>query len=59
MTYAFPAWEFAADAHFLKLQRLQNKMLRITAKFPNCTPVRELRMAFQVPYIPYIPYMIT
>jgi hypothetical protein len=25
MTYVFPAWEFAADTHLLKLQRLQNK----------------------------------
>jgi len=25
MTYACPAWEFAADSHLLKLQRLQNK----------------------------------
>jgi hypothetical protein len=27
MTYACPAWEFAADTHLLKLQRLQNKRL--------------------------------
>jgi hypothetical protein len=50
-TYACPAWEFAEDAHLLKLQRLQNKVLRISGKFPRCTPVRELHMAFQVPYI--------
>jgi hypothetical protein len=25
MTYACPAWEFAADNHLLKLQRLKNK----------------------------------
>jgi hypothetical protein len=25
MTYASPAWEFAANTHLLKLQRLQNK----------------------------------
>jgi hypothetical protein len=25
ITYACPAWEFAADSHLLKLQRLQNK----------------------------------
>jgi hypothetical protein len=24
MTYACPTWEYAADAHLLKLQRLQN-----------------------------------
>jgi hypothetical protein len=28
MTYACPAWEFAADTYLLKLQRLQNKVLR-------------------------------
>jgi hypothetical protein len=28
MTYACPAWEFAAESHLLKLQRLQNKVLR-------------------------------
>jgi hypothetical protein len=33
------------------LQRLQNKILRTTGKFPKCTPVRELHMAFWVSYI--------
>jgi hypothetical protein len=28
MTYACPAWEFAAESHLLKLQRLQNKVRR-------------------------------
>jgi hypothetical protein len=27
MTYACPVWEFAAECHLLKLQRLQNKVL--------------------------------
>jgi hypothetical protein len=27
LTYACPAWEFAADTHLLKLQRLQNKVI--------------------------------
>jgi hypothetical protein len=27
MTYACPAWEFAADTHLLRLQRLQSKVL--------------------------------
>jgi hypothetical protein len=49
MPYACPALEFAADIHFLK--RLQNMILRTTGKFPKCTPVQELHMAFQVPYI--------
>jgi hypothetical protein len=30
MTYAYHAWEFAADNRLLKLQRLQNEVLRIT-----------------------------
>jgi hypothetical protein len=28
MTYACPTWEYAADARLLKLQRLQNRVLR-------------------------------
>jgi hypothetical protein len=51
MTYTCPAWEFAADTHLLKLQRLRNKVLRTIGKFPSGTPVRELHSAFQVPYI--------
>jgi hypothetical protein len=26
MTYACPTWEYAADAHLLKLQSLQNRV---------------------------------
>jgi hypothetical protein len=51
MTYACSAWEFAEDTCLLKLQRLENKVLRTTGKFPRCTPVRELLRAFQVPYM--------
>jgi hypothetical protein len=51
MTYACSAWEFGADTHLLKLQRMQNKVLRTIGKFPMRTPVRELHMAFRVPYI--------
>jgi hypothetical protein len=50
VTYAWPAWEFAGDIHLLTKQRLQNKFLRITGKFPRYTPVRKLHMASQVPY---------
>jgi hypothetical protein len=28
MTYACPAWKFAADNHLLKLQHMQNNVLR-------------------------------
>jgi hypothetical protein len=51
VTYACATWEFAADTHLLKLQILQNKVLLTTGKFPNCTPVREFHVAFQVPCI--------
>jgi hypothetical protein len=51
MTYACPAWEFAAESHLLKLQRLQNRVLRTTGNFPRRTSVRELHVAFQIPYV--------
>jgi hypothetical protein len=43
MTYDSPAWEFAADTHRMKLQRLQNKVIR--------TPVHDLHIAFKIPYV--------
>jgi hypothetical protein len=55
MTYAWPAWEFAADNHLLKLQRLQNKFRRTIGNFPRCTLIRDLHMAFKLPHI----YMVT
>jgi hypothetical protein len=51
MTYACPAWEFAADTHLLKLQRIQKKVLRTIDNFPRHAPVRELHKAFNIPYI--------
>jgi hypothetical protein len=51
LTYACPAWEFAADTHMLKLQRLQNRVLRTIGNFPWPTPVRELHKAFSIPYV--------
>jgi hypothetical protein len=35
----------------LKLQRLQNRVLRSIGNFSWRTPVRELHMAFNIPYI--------
>jgi hypothetical protein len=35
MTYAYPAWEFAAETYLLKLQRLQSKVLRTKANLPR------------------------
>jgi hypothetical protein len=50
MTYASPAWEFAAASHLIKLQRLQNRVLRTNGNFPRRTQVREMHMAFKIPY---------
>jgi hypothetical protein len=50
MTYACPGWEFAADNHLLKLQRLQNKVLRTLEIFQGahlfaiCTWLPNFRM---------------
>jgi hypothetical protein len=49
MTYACPAWEFAADNHLLKLQR--NKVIRTIGNFPRHTQIRNLHMAFKLPYV--------
>jgi hypothetical protein len=51
MTHAYPAWEFAADTHLTKLQRPQNKVLRTIDNFPTRRPVREMHMAFHLPYV--------
>jgi hypothetical protein len=50
MTYAFTAYEFAADTHILKLQRLQNKVLRTKGNLRG-TPVGDQRVAFTVPCV--------
>jgi hypothetical protein len=51
MIYACPAWEFGTDTHLIKLQRLQNKVLRTIGNFPRRTSVREMHMAFHLPYV--------
>jgi hypothetical protein len=51
MGYACPAWEFAAECHLLKLQRLQNKVLRTNGNFPKRTSVRDMHTALHMPYI--------
>jgi hypothetical protein len=51
MTYASSTLEFAANTHLLKLQHLQNKVLRTIANFPRRAPVRELHKAFNILYI--------
>jgi hypothetical protein len=51
ITYACLTWEYAADAHLLKLQRLQNRIFRYIINLDKCTPVRELHVAFKIPYV--------
>jgi hypothetical protein len=51
VTYASPVWESVAETHLIKLQRLQNKVLRTIGNFPRRTSVRELHMAFNIPYV--------
>jgi hypothetical protein len=51
MTYACPAWEFAAECHLLKLQILQNNVLRTIGNFPKRTSVRDMHKAFHMPYV--------
>jgi hypothetical protein len=51
MTYACPAWESAAETYLLKLQRLHNKVLRTIGSFSRRTSVRDMHMAFLIPYV--------
>jgi hypothetical protein len=51
LTYACPAWEFAADSYLLKLQRLQNRVLRTIGNLPSHTPIRDLHRSFKIPYL--------
>jgi hypothetical protein len=51
ITYVCRAWEFAAGTDLLKLLRLQNRIFRITGNFSRLTAVRDLHVAFQLPYV--------
>jgi hypothetical protein len=51
MSYACPTWEYAADTHLMKLQRLQNRVLRAIGNLDWRTPVRDLHLAFKIPYV--------
>jgi hypothetical protein len=51
MTYACPAWEFAAETYLLKLQRIQNKVLRTAGNLSRRTLVCDIHVAFQIPYV--------
>jgi hypothetical protein len=50
MTYACPAWESAAVTHLMKLQRLQNKVLRVIGGLPRRTPTPYMQAELQIPY---------
>jgi hypothetical protein len=41
----------AADTYLLKLQSLQNKVLRTNGNSPRCAPVHDLHMAFNLFYV--------
>jgi hypothetical protein len=49
LPYACPAWGFAAKIHPLKLQHLQNNILRTIGKFLRRTLVRDMYVALHVP----------
>jgi hypothetical protein len=51
MTYACPACEFAGDIYLLKLQSMQNNVLRTTGNFSRCTSVHDLHNASNLPYV--------
>jgi hypothetical protein len=57
MTDSCTVWEPEADTYLIKLQRMQNEVLRTIGKFPRCTPVRDFHTAFNLPYVYY--YMTT
>jgi hypothetical protein len=48
--YIFPL-EDGRTTYLLKLQRLQNKVLRIMGSFPRRTSVRDMHTAFLIPYV--------
>jgi len=51
LTYACPAWEFAADSYLLKSQRLQNRVLRTIGNLPRHIPIRDLHRSVKIPYL--------
>lgn len=51
MTYTCPTWEYGADAHLLKLLRLQNTALRVSVNIYMRTLVRKLHVALKTSYV--------
>jgi hypothetical protein len=52
--HACAAWELAAESYLLKLQPLQNKVLRTTGNLSRSTPTRDLHMTFKIPYFDFV-----
>jgi hypothetical protein len=50
MVYAYLTWEYEPDAHLLQLQRLQNRVLRVTDNFKRRKHFREMNVAFRINY---------
>jgi hypothetical protein len=46
-----PPGSFAVDTHLMKLQRLQNRVLRAISNLDRRTSVRDLHLAFKIPYV--------
>jgi hypothetical protein len=45
-----PTWEYGAVINLMKLQWLQNKVIRTTGKFTMNAPIRYMHTAFQITY---------
>jgi hypothetical protein len=43
--------EYAADAHLLKRERLQNRVFRVAGKLDRCIQDREMRVGFKIPFV--------
>jgi hypothetical protein len=50
-TSACPIWEYAADVHLFKVQRLQNRVLRAIGNHDRRTQVREMHVSFKIPCV--------
>jgi hypothetical protein len=51
MSYACASWEYEADAHLLKLQCLQNRVLRATGNLDRRALVHEMNVTYVYDYI--------
>jgi hypothetical protein len=51
MIYACLTWEFEAEAHLMKLQRLQYIVLGVIGDLHRATHVHDLQVEFEIPYV--------